>query len=283
MRHLVPTPGRTCGIIGADEGEARLVDGRRARRSSGPCYCRSLSLIVPQNPSIHDARWCQTPRMTFVPKSSPICSIDSPRYIYAEVPLRHGDTAGQAPDRPDYDNKQSPHERVRKPDVGPVAAVAAGQDETSAAELLPRDVEPPGARDDGRASGSANPLIGSQVIREAVREEIQAYWSAPLPPPETLAQYDQIVPGMTERILVMTERSVTGKIDIDDKLANAEIETAKMGLSLAFALTSIAFLASVIFFAFGDRVAGVAFLSFPVLMLIRSFIPRTGRSEPGDN
>lgn len=46
---------------------------------------------------------------------------------------------------------------------------------------------------------------------------------------------------MAERILSMTERSVTGKLDLEEKVAKAQIETAKTGLNVAFALTLMAF------------------------------------------
>lgn len=198
--------------------------------------------------------------------------------------LRYGEVAQSEPGQSsDSDGGQEPDEGVRQPDPGSLPAVAPGTSETSPAELLPGSMDADGSGNEGSGSVSPNPLIGSRVIREAVREEIQAYWSAPLPPPETLEHYNQIVPGMAERILAMTERSVTGKLDIEDKLAIAEIETAKIGLSLAFALTLLAFVASVVFFALGNDIAGGAFLSFPVFMLIRSFIVRSGKSDtPND-
>jgi uncharacterized membrane protein len=96
-------------------------------------------------------------------------------------------------------------------------------------------------------------------------------------------QYEKIVPGMAERILSMTERSVTGKIDIEDKLASEAIVNAKVSISAAFGLTLLAFAASVVFFALDNRVAGLAFLSFPVVMLIRSFLSRPDRNEPVEN
>lgn len=55
-----------------------------------------------------------------------------------------------------------------------------------------------------------------------------------------------------------------------------------MGLSLAFVATVIAFVASIVFFAQGNNVAGIAFLSVPVVMLIRSFIQRSSNSDPGE-
>ena len=98
-----------------------------------------------------------------------------------------------------------------------------------------------------------------------------------------LREYDAIVPGMADRITHVFEKSATGQIDIADRLATAEIETAKQGLALAFFLTLIAFAASIYFFIRGNNVAGVAFLSVPVVMLIRSFIQRSGSQERPDS
>jgi uncharacterized membrane protein len=208
--------------------------------------------------------------------------VESPQGTYAEVPLRYGDTPEPTSEKPDDDNR-SPGERVRQHDPGPLPTTAPNANQTSTAELLHGSAETPFSGNDGSRPVGSHPFVGSHVIREVVREEIQVYWSAPLPPPETLDQYDKIVPGMAGRILSMTERSVTGKIDIEDKLASAEIEAAKISISVAFGLTILAFAASVTFFALGNRVAGLAFLSFPVVMLIRSFLFRSDRNESVDN
>jgi hypothetical protein len=85
-----------------------------------------------------------------------------------------------------------------------------------------------------------------------------------------------VLPGAAERILVMAEKSATGDLDIADRLARAEIETARTGQALAFALTLFAFIAAVVFFAIQDYVAGIAFTSLPVATVIRSFHHRSG-------
>ena len=95
-----------------------------------------------------------------------------------------------------------------------------------------------------------------------------------------LAQYEELLPGAAERILVMAEKAATGEIDTADRLATAEIEGARLGQSLAFALTLFAFIAAVTFFALGNIVAGVAFTSVPVVMLIRSFLHRRPDGSP---
>jgi uncharacterized membrane protein len=99
-----------------------------------------------------------------------------------------------------------------------------------------------------------------------------------------LREYDQLVPGWAERYLAMTERAVTGHIDRDDKLAEAEIELGKTGQSLAFGLTLTAMIVSVVFFAIGNNTAGLAFIGVPLLLLIRSFLPSWGSgSESGSS
>jgi hypothetical protein len=71
----------------------------------------------------------------------------------------------------------------------------------------------------------------------------------------------------------------TGEIDTADRLAIAEIEISRQGQALAFALTILALGAAIVFFAIHNVVAGVAFTSVPVVMLIRSFLRRSDSSS----
>jgi hypothetical protein len=72
------------------------------------------------------------------------------------------------------------------------------------------------------------------------------------------------------------EKATAGEIDTNDCFASAEVSTAKTGQVFGFVLTLFALIASVAFFARHDNVAGLALLSVPVVMLIRSFIRRAG-------
>jgi uncharacterized membrane protein len=104
---------------------------------------------------------------------------------------------------------------------------------------------------------------------------LHRHWSGPLPPAAEVRQYEEILPGSAKKILNMANKSLTGQIVIADKLATAEIKAAKRGQDRALALTLIAFIVSIVFFCLGNAVAGVAFVSVPVVMLIRSFITRS--------
>lgn len=88
---------------------------------------------------------------------------------------------------------------------------------------------------------------------------------------------------MAERVLAMAEKSVTGQIDIDARLADAEVETAKTGQAIAALLTFTALIAAIVFFAISNPIAGACFLSFPVVMMIRTFFGggRSKEQPPG--
>lgn len=72
----------------------------------------------------------------------------------------------------------------------------------------------------------------------------------------------------------MAESSTTQRAALDRALADAEIENAQTGRNQAFALTLIALIAAIAFFAIGNPIAGGVLLSMPVVMLIKSFISR---------
>lgn len=73
----------------------------------------------------------------------------------------------------------------------------------------------------------------------------------------------------------MAETAATGHIKIQERQADAEISAASIGQGSALLLTLCAMGGAAVFFSIGDDVAGTAFLSVPVIMLIRSFITRT--------
>lgn len=82
----------------------------------------------------------------------------------------------------------------------------------------------------------------------------------------------------------MAETAISGPIQRDAQLAEAEIEASRRGLTFAMALTTATTIMSALFFALAIAgvgsaaaciTAGSVFLSVPVVMLIRSFITRS--------
>jgi uncharacterized membrane protein len=201
--------------------------------------------------------------------------------------LTHGD---ENPTPADEATQVRPNGRVREPDTGPVSAPAANQAEDDPGEpgndrKRLEDYRPGDSVSDDQRQPDAQHSApdGSGAVLEALQIQLeQRQWSGPLPPPAILYQYEQVQPGLAERIVAMAETAATGEIKTRDKLATAEIEQSRTGQALAFLLTIVALGAAIYFFAVHNPTAGGLLLSFPVIMLIRSFLTGIGSDSHKD-
>lgn len=124
---------------------------------------------------------------------------------------------------------------------------------------------------------SSPPVDGP--IQDELFEVAQYRWQGALPHPNDLRGYESVLPGAADRIIGMTERSLDAQSGSLEKTVGARISQAKIGQVLAFVLTILAFVCSVVFFGVGNNWAGGAFLAAPTLMLIREFLPTRGKAD----
>ena len=93
---------------------------------------------------------------------------------------------------------------------------------------------------------------------ESVEIQQTTHFSGPLPPPESLAQYDKIVPGAAERIISMAEKEMEHRHKNEDKTTKSIIITTV--ISIIFAFVSVLILCGIVIYSlykgFGT-VAGV--------------------------
>ena len=81
--------------------------------------------------------------------------------------------------------------------------------------------------------------------------------SGPLPDPETLAQYDQVVPGVAERIIKMAESEATARRDNERRSLSHLIIISYLGITFAF--LSVIIISVLVWYAISkgfDMVAG---------------------------
>ena len=64
---------------------------------------------------------------------------------------------------------------------------------------------------------------------EVVVHQSQSF-SGPLPPPDALARYNQVVPGAAERIIAMAERQANHRQDLEARVIRSDISNSKLGL-----------------------------------------------------
>ena len=78
---------------------------------------------------------------------------------------------------------------------------------------------------------------------------VSTQFSGPVPPPETLAKYESIVPGVAERIFKMAENEAAARIRIEEKESDNEVQLTKnivrsSFLGIFFAFASVVLLAA---------------------------------------
>ncbi|GAA4298294.1 putative membrane protein [Actinomadura luteofluorescens] len=188
--------------------------------------------------------------------------------------MTHGDDTTapkdeQPPVAPEHRFRQSQSGSVAPPTQGEAGAEGTGN---GSLEKRRQDA----SRSDGLLVGNDSSLgaVEEQQLLNEIQISLQNDWSGPLPPPAALQQYEMVLAGAADRILCMAETGATGTSKREDKLAEAEIERAKQGQAIAFTLTLLSFIASIVFFLFKQSIPGMAFISFPVLMMIKAFLGR---------
>ncbi len=93
------------------------------------------------------------------------------------------------------------------------------------------------------------PMKNTEPAAESIKtiQVSQQHYSGPLPRPEDLAKYDQIVPGAAERIIKMAEKEMQHRHATEDKLSKGMTITTY--LSIVFAFISVLILCAIVVYA----------------------------------
>ena len=117
-------------------------------------------------------------------------------------------------------------------------------------------------------------------------EIISARWEGPLPPPVALQQYDDVHPGLAERIVQMAEKQVDSRIRVDDRASLQEdvrVQTertavigdsrrAYIGLFFAFILSLLIISLAYYAVVWGNPWVGVAAIGINIAGLAGVFV-----------
>lgn len=110
---------------------------------------------------------------------------------------------------------------------------------------------------------------GSITISQRV--ELNSY-SGPLPHPELLHKYEQVLPGLADRIVSMAERQSAHRQELERTVVNSDVRRSNLGLLAAFLITVMFLSASVALVVNGHEVAGATLGSVNIVGLVYAFI-----------
>ena len=111
-------------------------------------------------------------------------------------------------------------------------------------------------------------------------------WTGPLPPPDILQQYDAVVPGAANRILMMAENLRQHRIDmmkaasdredkalsLVDKTLSGDASRSKLGLWLGFVVVLVCIGTAAWLASTGKTVFGLVFFLTPLAGLAGVFV-----------
>ena len=89
-----------------------------------------------------------------------------------------------------------------------------------------------------------------------VRSEVHSAFSGPLPPPEILKKFDEVVPGAAERIIKMAEEQSLHRRGLEQKVIDSDIARSKWGQILGFLIAIIGLIVAAIVAVYGNAIAG---------------------------
>src|SRR6266487_6387560 len=71
----------------------------------------------------------------------------------------------------------------------------------------------------------------THLLASVHRESI---FLGPLPPPEALAKYEEVLPGAADRIITMAEKQVGHRQKLESKVVGSNTFNERLGMILAF-------------------------------------------------
>lgn len=128
----------------------------------------------------------------------------------------------------------------------------------------------------GQASRPDDSSSGSASIETAI-QILQQQFAGPLPHPEILQGYEDVVPGAGERLLAMVERQSQHRQDMERIAVEGGSRRAWAGLVLGFIIAVLFLIVSAALIINGYEVAGTILGTVDVVGLVTVFV--VGRVE----
>jgi|SRR3989344_2846902 len=109
-------------------------------------------------------------------------------------------------------------------------------------------------------------------------------FSGPLPPPEVLRRFDEVVPGAAERIIRMAEGQFAHRVDLEKRVIKSDIARSRWGQIFAFVIALVGLAVAAIVSIYGSQWAGSIIGGGTLVSLAGVFLYGSkGRSKEREN
>lgn len=104
----------------------------------------------------------------------------------------------------------------------------------------------------------------------------------PIPHPSTLLEYDNVAPGLAERIVVMAEKEQSHRFECDKALINEPIKATKRGQWMGFVIAALCICASFVLALLGFEVVAGIIGGATVVGLVTVFVTNKPSKKEND-
>lgn len=130
----------------------------------------------------------------------------------------------------------------------------------------------PSRHDNPAPISPENPTSGISAQRlTRVQAQVSAF-RGPLPPPEILREYDQILPGLAERVVTMAENQSRHRQDVEKSVISTRNRNETLGQIFGFILALVIAGGSIWLIFMGKKIEGLATIIAEIASLAGIFI-----------
>ncbi len=97
-------------------------------------------------------------------------------------------------------------------------------------------------------------------------------FSGPIPPPELFKQYEEVLPGSADRILVMSENQSIHRIKMESRVITFDTWRSMLGLVFAFLLVAGGIIGGIYLIKHDKDAIGITTMFGPLATVILAFI-----------
>jgi uncharacterized membrane protein len=109
-------------------------------------------------------------------------------------------------------------------------------------------------------------------VAQVVSRTVSQSYSGPVPPPDILRQYDQIVPGAAARILAQAEAQTQHRIELEKKVTTSDISRSYWGLGIGATLGFVGLVGGCLVAILGHDTAGATIAGTSLTALAAVFV-----------
>jgi uncharacterized membrane protein len=124
-------------------------------------------------------------------------------------------------------------------------------------------------------NGAAQQLTARATHIERRSLSISKTYSGPVPPPELLAAYDEIVPGSAEKIINQFVAQGNHRMALEDTVIRGDQRRANWGLAAGFVLAMVTVVGSLYLAYLGKEFIGIGGLLISLGSLVGLFVAGT--------